>query len=207
MKTFLLALLFALIPIVSNGAYASGGGSAPSLSQTTVQKSPTERAVDSYNAGLKNRDKAWKYLDKATVEKDTKKAAKLHKKADKQFARAIKKYKSAIKNEPRLYQAHGALGYALKQVGDFDGAMMAYDQCLKLRPKYTPAIEYRGEAYLALGLFAEAPQAYDRLEKLDPKKAGELSLAFHSWAKSPPEDLDAELVTNMQRWIAENISS
>ncbi len=203
MKLIILTLM-----ITSSAAVlASGGGSMPSMSQPSVQKSPTERAVDSYNAGIKNTKKAWKYQDQAANASDPKKVAKLNRKADKQFAKAIKRFRSAVKYEPRLYQAHGSLGYVLKQNGDFAGAMAAYNHCLELRPKYTPAIEYRAEAYLALGRLDEAREAYLLLEKLDPEKANELEIAFRKWLKSPPQSLEPEVVATMQDWVADNISS
>lgn len=191
--------------LLSAAVMASGGGSIPSMSQPAAQKSPTERAVDSYNAGIKYRDKAWKYQEKAAGESNPKKVAKLHRKADKQFKYAIKKFRSAVKYEPRLYQAYGSLGYTLKQTGDFAGAMAAYNHCLELRPKYTPAIEYRAEAYLALGRLDEARKAYLHLEKVDPGKANELEKAFRKWVSSPPESLEPGIVDNMQHWMAVNI--
>jgi tetratricopeptide (TPR) repeat protein len=196
-------LILTLMILSSAAAMASGGGSVPSMSQPAAQKSPTERAVDSYNAGIKNIKKAWKYQDQAAAKSDPKKVAKLNRKADKQFTKAIKKFSSAVKYEPRLYQAHGSLGYALKQTGDFAGAMEAYDHCLELRPKYTPAIEYRAEAYLALGRLDEAREAYLLLEKVDPEKANELEIAFRKWTKSPPDSLEPDVVATMQDWIAD----
>jgi tetratricopeptide (TPR) repeat protein len=200
-------LILTLMILSSAAVMASGGGSVPSMSQPAAQKSPTERAVDSYNAGIKNREKAWKYQNQAANESDPKKVAKLNRKAEKQFVKAIKKFRSAVKYEPRLYQAHGSLGYALKQTGDFAGAMAAYNHCLELRPNYTPAIEYRAEAYLALGRFDEAREAYLLLEKVDPEKANELEIAFRKWMKSPPESLEPDVFAIMQDWIADNISS
>ena len=66
-------LILTLMILSSAAVMASGGGSIPSMSQPAVQKSPTERAVDSYNAGIKNREKAWKYQNKAANETDPKK--------------------------------------------------------------------------------------------------------------------------------------
>ena len=193
--------------LVSTGIFAAGGGTMPSLPQSVVQKTPTERAIDSYNAGVKILDKAWKYQKRAATENDPKKAGKLIRKADKQFPKAAKKFRSAIKYEPRLYQAHGSLGYALKQTGDFAGAMAAYEQCLKLRPNYTPAIEYRAEAHLALGETEKAREAYMQLAKIDPSKADELEQAILAWLENPPADLDPGLVDDMRSWVAANISS
>lgn len=202
MKSLILFIMM-FLPVV---AAASGSGSLPSSSMATPQKSPTERAVEIYNAGIKNIKRAWKYQQKASGETDSKKAAKLSRKADKQFARAVKKFRNAVKYEPRLYQAHSSLGYTLKQTGDFTGAMAAYDRCLKLRPSYTPAIEYRAEAYLALGQLDKARQAYSMLKEADPAKADELEIAFRKWVQNPPQDLESGVVENMQSWMVEHIS-
>lgn len=191
----------------STAIFAAGGGAMQSAPQPVVKKTPTERAIDSYNAGINIRDKAWKYQRRAAVESDPKKAAKLIRKADKQFAKAVKKFRRATRTEPRLYQAHASLGYVLKQTGDFTGAMAAYEHCLKLRPNYTPAIEYRAEAYLALGEIDNVRQAYKQLAKIDPEKADELEQAIRAWLKNPPADLDPGLVDAMRSWVTTNISS
>jgi Flp pilus assembly protein TadD len=191
---------------VSTGIFAAGGGSMPMTPQA-VQKTPGEKAVDSYNAGLKARDKAWQYQKRAATESRPKKAKKLIARADKQFAKAVKKFRTAVRYEPRLYQAHGSLGYALKQRGDFSGAMAAYEHCLKLRPNYTPAIEYRAEAHLALGETDKARQAYVQLAKLDPPKADELEQAIRAWLENPPADLEPGLVDDMRTWVVTNLSS
>lgn len=195
-----------VVMLVSTGIFAAGGGAMSSAPQSVVQKTPTERAIDSYNAGIKILDKAWKYQKRAAAENDPKKAGKLIRKADKQFPKAAKKFRSAIKNEPRLYQAHGSLGYVLKQIGEFAGAMAAYEQCLKLRPNYTPAIEYRAEAYLALGETAKARQAYEQLARIDPAKADELEQAIRAWLQNPPANLDPGLVDDMRSWVATHLS-
>ncbi len=190
----------------STAVFAAGGGSMP-MSIPTVQKTPAEKAIDSYNAGIKYRDKAWKFQKRAAVESEPKKVDKLIRKADKQFAKAIKRFRSAIKYEPRLYQAHASLGYALKQTGDFPAAMAAYKRCLKLRPNYTPAIEYQAEAHLALGETDKARQAYEQLARIDPLKANELEQAIRAWLENPPADLKPGLVDEMRSWVAANLSS
>ncbi len=198
--------LITIFIFATSAVFAAGGGSMPMMTPT-VQKTPTEKAIDSYNAGIKIRDKAWKYQKRAAAESNPKKAGKLIRKADKQFVKAAKRFRSAIKYEPRLYQAHGSLGYALKQTGDFPGAMAAYEQCLKLRPNYTPAIEYRAEAHLALGETDKARQAYKQLAKIDPSKADELEQAIRAWLENPPADLEPGLVDDMRSWVAANLSS
>ena len=80
-------------------------------------QTPEEKAVVSYNAGLKHRDKAAKYEQKAIAETNDKKFAKLKKKNTKEYNKAIDDFEKAIKYYPRFYQAHSSLGYALRKVG------------------------------------------------------------------------------------------
>ncbi len=201
-------MICVLILCLSGSLFAAGGGAMPSSPQPSVpQKTPGEKAVDSYNAGLKNRDKALKYLEEAATQSSEKKVAKLKRKANKQFVRAANNFERAIGYEPRLYQAHGSLGYALKQTGDFSGALAAYNQCLKLRPSYTPAIEYQAEAHLMLGELELVKEAYRKLVTMDPEKAAMLALAMDAWVAKPPDSVVAGQVTEMRAWMDANIQS
>ena len=163
--------------------WAAGGGGMSSSPMTASQpkKTPQQRAIDSYNQGIRARDKAHQYESKLAELDDQKAISKLQKKIDKQYKRAAKKYRSAIKHEPRLYQAHGSLGYSLKQLGDFEGAMAAYDESLRLRPEYTPAIEYRAVAHLALARLDEVIEAHSHLAYLDHGHQRELEQAIAFW--------------------------
>ncbi len=201
------ALTLIALMMLSTVSIAAGGGSMPSMTQQQVTKTPLERAVASYNAGIKNRDKADNLQKKAVLETEPKKIAKLERKAIKQYKRAIKKFRSAIKNEPRLYQAHGSLGYALKQTGDFGAAMDAYNECLTLQPNYTPAIEYRGEAYLALGQIDKTRDAYLQLTTMDPQVASLLQQAIQDWLENPPVTTTQEVVLDMRQWFDTNVDS
>ncbi len=183
------SLLAALFIFYIGSAIAAGGSSMGGTSMpSTPQKTPQQLAVEHYNAGLKYRETALELtteLATAETEKDKK---KLEKKIAKQYERAAKKFRSAIKQVPLLYQAHGSLGYALKQLGKFDEAMAAYNEALRLRPEYTPAIEYRAEAYLALGQYDGVITAHGLLVQFDADHQAQLELAIHKWLKANKRD-------------------
>lgn len=180
----------------------SGGGSMP---QGPIKRlTPEERAVNSYNAGLKHRDKAAKYEQQAVTEANEKKLAKLRKKTAKEFQKAIDDFERAIKNNPRFYQAHSSLGFALRKVGRFEESLAAYNESLDINPYYGEAIEYRGEAYLGLNRLDDAKEAYMELFQSDRVLADELMAAMIAWVAARRDDaggLDAAVINQFAEWV------
>lgn len=176
--------------VMPKSAFAAGGSSmgGGSFSTPAPRKTPQQQAIDSYNRGIAARDKAEQYEQQLADADTEKKRKKLQKKVNQQYKKAAKAYRSAIKKQPRLYQAHGGLGYALKRLGDFDNAMVAYDESLRLRPEYTPAIEYRAEAYLALARYQDVIDAHAHLAYLDRGHKVELEVAIGSWLDTHARD-------------------
>jgi len=204
MKNMLVSLLLSLM---CSSVYASGGGSMGGGGgmQTPASKSPQQIAIQNYDSGIRARDKAWQFEKDAAESKDAKKAARLEKKAMSQFKRAAQRFRAAIKYEPRLYQAYGSLGYALRRLGDYDEALSAYGQALALKPDYTEAIEYRGEAYLGLGRIEDTKKAYVKLMDLDRPRADELMKAIRAWVENPPDGVSDESVTALKKWLGERM--
>ena len=198
------AALF-LYLIVSGSALAAGGSSmgGGGMASPEPRLTPEEKAVKSYNSGIRQRDKAWQLEAKAEELESGKKRSKLEKKAGKAYRKAIKHYRAAIKHNPWLYQAHSSLGYALRKTGDFEAALAAYDEALSINASYTEAIEYRAQANLALGNFDETQSAYQRLMQLDHAKANELMSAIESWLESPPDTASTDQVENLKGWVIE----
>ena len=85
-----------------------------------MQNSPEQGAIDHCNAGLSHRDKVWKHQGKASASNRDRDRENYEKRAREDFSKAVKRYHSAIEYQPKLYQAHASLGYALKEMGDFD---------------------------------------------------------------------------------------
>lgn len=202
----LLALLVLLPGPASAAGGASSGGASVYGSSPQRVRTPEEIAESRYNAGLKKRDKAWKYEAKAAQAGSEKKRAKLEKKAQKQYTKAIKDYRKAVEKNPALYQAHSALGYALRRSGRYDAALEAYDRALGLNPSYAEAIEYRAEAHLGLSRLDEAKEAYVRLFVLDRERADELMRAMERWVSArqrDPNGLAPEVLEAFATWVRE----
>lgn len=198
---FLIAALFGLSnPVYSAGGASMGGGGFSN--PAAPKKTPLELAVRNYERGLKHRDKALKHRKKADTLSDPKKIAKLDKKVTKEFRKAAKKFKTAIEQEDRLYQAHSSLGYALRNMGDYDASLAAYDRALILNPAYTEAIEYRGETYLALGQFEATQNAYIKLMQIDRPKADLLMAAIQNFLESPSAGIDQEKLERFKDWVS-----
>lgn len=190
---------------VTNPAYTAGGGSmggGSNISTPAQPKTPQQLAVMSYNKGIRHRDKAWKHQEKMAQTNDAKKIAKLEKKANKEFTKAAKRFKAAIKHEPKLFEAHSSLGYALRNLGDYDNSLVAYNEALRLNPNYTEAIEYRAETYLSLGQFEKTQAAYMKLMKMDRPKADELMAAIQKYVSNPTGNVDADKLQAFKDWAA-----
>lgn len=202
---YLTTLLFL---VTSAPANANRGGGAPGgggiQSSARVNLTPQQKAVASYQDGIKNRDKAEKYEEKFAVETRDKQRAKLQKKIAKEYDKAIKNFEEAIEYYPNFYQAHGSLGFALRKVSRFDDSLAAYNVSLKINPAYGDAIEYRGEAFLGLNRIDDAKEAYMVLFQNEPPLAKQLLAAMEEWVTARRDDskgLDSTEVEHFADWI------
>jgi len=188
-------------PLHADQGSSPGGGS---VRQPMKRLTPEEKAVASYNAGLKHRDKAEKYEQQAIAETNDKKFAKLKKKNAKEFNKAIDDFEKAIKYYPRFYQAHSSLGYALRKVSRYEESLAAYNKSLDINPFYDEAIEYRGEAYLGLNRLDDAKEAYMELFQNNRVLADKLIAAMIAWVATRRDDaggLDAAVVDQFAEWV------
>jgi tetratricopeptide (TPR) repeat protein len=127
------------------------------------------------------------------------KAAKAHEKA-------VRSLRAAIAHDPGMHQAHSDLGFALRRLGDYEGALAAYDRALELSPAYPEAIEYRAEAYLELGRLEDVKSAYMELLRTQRPAADELMAAMRRWVEQRRADaqgLDAAAVEDFALWVEE----
>ncbi len=181
----------------------SGGGDTGGMT-SAPRMTPQQMAVRSYNAGLKHKQRAQEYEDKAATAKDDKDRAKLLGKAKDQYEDAIDDYRKAIGYDNRAYQAMNELGYAFRKTGSYDDAVKAYNTALVVKPDFAPAIEYRGEAYLALSQFKQVQDAYLALVRADQDQAATLMRAMEAWLNTHQEtasaDADAKAFSD---WIIE----
>lgn len=187
-----------------HAADSGGGGGSMGPQQAMKRLTPEEKAVKSYEAGIKHRDKAAKFEQRAITETDEKKSAKLQKKIAKEYKRAIDDFEAAVGHYPRFYQAHNSLGYALRKSGRYEKSLAAYNVALDINPVFDEAIEYRGEAYLGLNRLDEAKEAYMDLFQHNRGLADQLMAAMTSWVTARREDagsLDTAVVEQFAEWV------
>jgi tetratricopeptide (TPR) repeat protein len=180
MKHLLASILMVCASVAlgaGSGPMGGGGSDIP-----TVERTPEQLAVRSYNAGLNHKKRAAQYEEKAAKAKDAKDRDKLLAKAKQQYEDSIDDFKRAFGHNNRSYHALNELGYALRKTGDYQTALEAYDAALSLKPGFTPALEYRGEAYLALGQLAAVKETYLNLFRIDQDQAATLMRAMETWA-------------------------
>lgn len=199
-----LAIILSATLAVPLQAADSGDGGGGMQQQSVKRLTPEEKAVASYNAGIKHRDKAAKLEQKSINEPNEKKFAKLQKKITKEYNRAIKDYERAVDHYPRFYQAHSSLGFALRKVDRFEESLAAYNVSLDINPYFDEAIEYRGEAYLGLNRLDEAKEAYIELFQNDRVLADQLMAAMMAWVAARRDDadgLDTAVVEQFAEWV------
>ncbi len=203
---YLSIVLILTFATASHAADSGGGGGSmgPQQQQTMRRLTPEEKAVKSYDAGIKHRDKAAKFEQRAITETNEKKSAKLQKKIAKEYKRAIDDFEAAVGHYPRFYQAHNSLGYALRNVGRYEESLAAYNVALDINPVFDEAIEYRGEAYLGLNRLDEAKEAYMDLFQHNRGLADQLMAAMTSWVAARRDDagsLDTAVVEQFAEWV------
>jgi tetratricopeptide (TPR) repeat protein len=201
------AVVVALSLLVPTVPALASGGSAPAQPAPTnpVQpQTPEQIAQDHYRDGLRMRDRAWRYEDKAAQTDDEAKREKLLNRVEKQFGAAVREFQTAVGNDPRLFQAWSSLGYAQRRLGNYEDSLRAYDRSLEIQPGYTEAIEYRAEAYLGLGRLDDAKSAYMTLFSHDRERADELLKAMQKWVETHrenPGDLSSSTVDEFAQWV------
>lgn len=199
-------LILTLVALVVAGPLLAAGSSTVPSAPETPELDPMQQAIQNYNMGIQMRDKGWELEEKAAAESDPEKRAKLEKKAMKQFKKSISAFTAAVRNNPDFFQAHSALGYALRRTGEYQASLNSYNKALAIEPRYAEAIEYRGEAFLGLGRIEEAKEAYMELFRLDRARADELMTAMKGWLdqkSEEPDGVDAATLEDLASWIEE----
>ena len=162
--------------------------------QQAEAKKSADVATQALNSGLSRLEKA----DRLEI-----KSPAL---ARKEYAAALKDFQTSASAKPDNYRAHNGAGYALRKLGDYDGALQSYERALTLAPESTEAIEYRGEAYLGLNRLDEAKQAYMHLFVHDRAASTMLMKAMRTWIenrRAQPGAVDPAAVAAFDAWVRE----
>lgn len=178
-----------------------GGGGGVSGSSTPKPKSPEQIASSSFRSGIRHKERAWRFEDKAAKAKKEKKRKSLLAKAQREYVKAKDKQATVLQIQPRNHEAANELGYALRKSGDFQKALGAYNYALELKPDFLQAVEYRAEAYLTLGFLDETKSSYMRLFREDEALAAQLMNAITQWLEAQSEQ--SEAVDDFGRWASE----
>ena len=78
------------------------------------------------------------------------------------FANSANSFEAAIKLRPNDYLLWLRLGYARRQLKNFDGARAAYEKAIELAPNYSQTNYYMGKMLLDLGDYDEAFPIFER---------------------------------------------
>ena len=199
-------LAFAISIAIPGIVAASGDSSMSPPSTQTPSLTPEQQAVEYYNDGVADRERADRLEVQSTEESDASKKAKLLEKSKRIHESSIKAFTKAVGNDPKMFQAWGGLGYAYRKTGNYPLALEAYDKALALKDSYTPAIEYRAEAYLGLNRLADVKSAYMTLFTADRPRADELTSAMEKWVekrKADPAGVDPATIDEFAKWVTE----
>jgi tetratricopeptide (TPR) repeat protein len=203
MRNKLSALALCLLFIVP-ALFAS---STPSMPQPSMGMNPQDNAIRSFNDGVRYRDRAWKAEKELATTQDDGKRQKLMEAVRKSYEADIRSQRAAINDNPKMFQAHTELGYALRKTGHYDEALQSYDKALELMPNYGEAIEYRAEAYLGLNRVNDAKDSYLMLYNGGAKElAKQLGDAMQKWVadrKAAPGDVAGTSIDEFAKWISQ----
>jgi tetratricopeptide (TPR) repeat protein len=163
--------------------------------QSPEEKAAQERreAVDLYNDGYKEAEKAKAEMAEADVlaaagdAKSAEKAKKKTESARKRLGKQVDKFMRATQLDPNYHEAWNMLGYSLRKTGDSKKAFEAYWECLRLKPDYVPAHEYLGEAYLEANNLEKAQGELTWLKDKDATLAAELEKKIQKYVEAHPQ--------------------
>jgi Flp pilus assembly protein TadD len=79
---------------------------------------------------------------------------------------AIPVLEDVVETDPENASAYNLLGFAFRNLGDYDKSETYYDQALMIDPKHKGANEYLGELYLKLGQLEKAEAQLARLDDI-----------------------------------------
>ena len=202
MRTKLSALVVCLL--IAPAVFPS---SVPSMPAPSTPGMTQNNAVQSFNDGLRYRDRAWKAEKELVTATDPGRKAKLGEIIRKSYEADVRSQRAAINDNPKMFQAHTELGYALRKTGHYDEALQSYDKALELMPNYGEAIEYRAEAYLGLNRVNDAKDSYLMLYNGGAKElAKQLGDAMQKWVadrKAAPGDVAGTSIDEFAKWISQ----
>jgi protein O-mannosyl-transferase len=78
-------------------------------------------------------------------------------------------FANALRNSPHNHLAHSNLGVALKEQGDYLGALDHFQEAIRIRPNYAIAHDNMGSTYILQGRFVEGIRHLREAFRLDPK--------------------------------------
>lgn len=202
MRTRLSLLVVCLL--VAPALFAS---SVPSMPAPSAPGMTQNNAVQSFNDGLRYRDRAWKAEKELVTATDPARQKTLGEIIRKSYEADIRMQRSAVRDNPNMFQAYTELGYALRKTGNYAESLNSYDKALELMPNYGEAIEYRAEAYLGLNRVDDAKESYLMLYNGGAKElAKQLGDAMQKWVadrKATPGDVAGPSIDDFAKWISQ----
>ena len=82
--------------------------------------------------------------------------------------KALELIEKALNINPLNYKAWADKGFLLKQMGEYDSALMCLSRAISLKDDFIPPLYNKGVLLGLLGRFEEAVETYGEVLKLDP---------------------------------------
>lgn len=95
---------------------------------------------------------------------------------NKDWNAAIESLNKAEEKSKDSADIHNLLGYAYRNLRNYEQAFKHYEQAIKLNPRHRSAREYLGEAYLLINNLEKAQDELHRLEELCPRGCRQLDM-------------------------------
>jgi Flp pilus assembly protein TadD len=84
------------------------------------------------------------------------------------LAEAVEEYRKSVQLGPKFADLRTKLAVSLREMGDFDGALVEFQEALKVNAKYVPAYLHLGVTYYMRGLIDRAVLVWKTALKASP---------------------------------------
>ena len=178
-------LVLSLSSLVAAPALASFSGGSKN------DEPPPSRLPEASAAQSTSRQEAEKwygdaYDEIAKAKKDS--ADGKAKSAEKHFKKAAERGQRAVELDSTYHEAWNLVGFAARNLKNYDQSLAAYTKCLSIKPDFAPAREYLGEAYVELGQLDKAREQLAFLERMEAvENAAGLKTKIDAWVTAHPE--------------------
>ena len=177
-----------------------------SMDNIRTAMSPGEAARALYHSGMRDLDRAQDLSAKSERVEKPKRIEKLQTNSFKAYQTAAGRLMYALRLEPDLIEAYEALGFALRELGEYNAALGVHREALERDPESVENFRGWSETLLELSMVSEAIEMHEHLVDIQSPWAAVLVEEMEKWLavrQVDPGGLKVEEVERLAEWVAE----